>query len=208
MKNPAPPPVLTVEDRKNDALLTLSGLYARNAMPLEEYERLADYITKAETGRELVVIERLVEETKREAEERLGAAPGRPSRAEPANDDDDEEHGPLDYANISLFSDREVAGRDLPKGAASLALFGSIRMNLADGSLAWGERRSLNVFSIFGGIHISVPRGTKVKIKVIPVFGEAKVKKRARDLLDPKGKTELVINGFSLFGEVTVDVAR
>jgi hypothetical protein len=51
-----------VEERKEKAIDSLSSSFAKNKLPLEEYERLVEYINKIESERELVVVEKMVAE--------------------------------------------------------------------------------------------------------------------------------------------------
>jgi hypothetical protein len=57
------PRIEKIEERKNRAVEALSSQFARNALPLEEYERLVEYISRAESERELDIIEKIVDET-------------------------------------------------------------------------------------------------------------------------------------------------
>ena len=49
-----------IEERKGKTIENLSASYAKNRLPLEEYERLVEYINKIESERELVVVEKFV----------------------------------------------------------------------------------------------------------------------------------------------------
>ena len=51
-----------VEERKEKAIENLSDSFAKNRLPLEEYERLVEYINKIESERELIVVEKIVAE--------------------------------------------------------------------------------------------------------------------------------------------------
>jgi hypothetical protein len=51
-----------IEERKEKAIENLSDSFAKNKLPLEEYERLVEYIQKIESERELIVVEKMVAE--------------------------------------------------------------------------------------------------------------------------------------------------
>jgi hypothetical protein len=52
-----------LSERKNKAVEALSAQFSRNGMELGEFERLAEYIHKAESERELAIIEKIVDES-------------------------------------------------------------------------------------------------------------------------------------------------
>ena len=51
-----------IQERKEKAIVSLSDSYAKAKLPLEEYERLAEYISKTESERELIGVEKIVAE--------------------------------------------------------------------------------------------------------------------------------------------------
>jgi hypothetical protein len=50
------------EARKNKLIEHLSEQYSQNRISLEEYERLIEYCTKIETDKELILLEKIIEE--------------------------------------------------------------------------------------------------------------------------------------------------
>ena len=199
-----------IEERKGIAIEKLSDSYAKNRLPLEEYERLVEYINKIESERELVVVEKIVREYAREY---AAEYDGDDAPKEPARDDDDNEpdnyphHGSYNYSNsnLALLSSRTIAG-PVKSGTQFLSFLGSQHIKLRKADL---EKRKtvLNIVSILGETVIHVESGIRVSNKVIPILGGAwtdgKVTKQARD-----GEALLVVSGTALLGNVTVKLLK
>ena len=73
-----------VDERKGKAIENLSVSFAKNRLPLEEYERLVEYINKIESERELIVIEKIVTEY----------SSGDPEAKSSRYDDDEDDYRP------------------------------------------------------------------------------------------------------------------
>ncbi|MDR1324915.1 MAG: hypothetical protein LBK00_02640, partial [Treponema sp.] len=95
-----------IEERKNQAIEALSVQFSQNALPLEEYERLVEYINRVESERELAIVDKIVSETA------LYAGNSAPSPAPlsttPATTDEGEPK-----LDLALFSNREISGDTL-----------------------------------------------------------------------------------------------
>ena len=190
-----------IEERKEKAVENLSTSYAKNRLPLEEYERLVEYINKIESERELMVVEKIV------AEYDGNEAPG--GRFD--DDDDDEPDYNRSYqsslasTNLTVLSTRTFAG-PLKSGAQFISLLGSgdIRVRKSDLSK---KRTVLNVVSILGDCTISVEGGIRVVNRAIPILGNSdtdhKVDKEAES-----GEPELVISGAAILGNITVNLLK
>lgn len=201
-----------VEDRKEKAIESLSDSYAKNNLPLEEYERLVEYINKIESERELVVVEKIAREYACE-----NAADDAPHDAahkaahKPANYDDDDDE--VDYYrsstnfanNLSLFSARTYSG-PVKSGSQFVSVFGSSQIIIRKEDLR-KRKTVLNVVSIMGDNTIYVESGIRVVNKVIPILGSSdvnqKVKRQAEDE-DP----EIVISGAALLGNISVKLLK
>jgi len=191
-----------IEERKDKAVVNLSDSFAKNRLPLEEYERLVEYINKIESERELVVVEKIVAE--------YGGNNAQKPAAEDDDDDDDEDE-PVHYRrqssrdNMTLLSSRTISG-PLKSGSRFTSVLGSTEIKIRKEDLA---KRStvLNVVSVLGENVFFVEPGIRVINNVIPVLGGAwtdrKVTKQAED-----GEPELVINGQALLGNVTVKLLK
>jgi len=189
-----------VEERKQKAIVELSESYAKNRLPLEEYERLVEYINKIESERELVVVEKIVAEYKTEEKQEM------PERQM----DDYEEDSYVDERSgfdggATILSSRSVSG-PLKSGSQFFNLLGSTRIRIRKSDLA-KRRTSLNIVNILGDAVIYVESGIHVNNKAIPVLGSAridsKVKKDGRD-----GTLELNITGVVLLGDIKVKLLK
>jgi len=196
-----------VEERKEKAIDSLSNSFAKNKLPLEEYERLVEYIHKIESERELVVVEKIVSEYGAEYGNDNEMPGEYDKRAGSIYDDEDDEpdyyskHESNQSSNLSLLSSRTFSG-PVKSGAQFLSVLGSEHIKIRKADLA-KRKTVLNVVSILGESVISVESGIRVSNKVIPILGgswtDHKVGRQARD-----GEPELVISGAALLGNVTV----
>jgi len=90
------------------------------------------------------------------------------------------------------------------KGGSSFAMFGGSEVDLRDVKLSSGEAK-FDVFVMFGGAEITVPKDWEIVIKGLPIFGgkddKTSAPAREDELDDP---STLVINYLALFGGVEV----
>jgi len=90
------------------------------------------------------------------------------------------------------------------KGGSSFAMFGGSEVDLRDVKLSSGEAK-FDVFVMFGGAEITVPKDWEIVIKGLPIFGgmddKTSAPAREGELDDP---STLVINYLALFGGVEV----
>ena len=189
-----------IEERKGKAVETLSESYAKNRLPLEEYERLVEYINKIESERELVVVEKIVAEYG-------GAETHTPSMSSSDDDDDD----PVDSGqyslpgNLTLLSSRSHGG-PLKPGQQFSSILGSWQIKVRAADLK-KQRTEIQAFSFLGDCTIFVESGIRVTNNAVPILGSTgvnhKVNKQAQ-----AGAPELVISGAALLGEISVKLLR
>ena len=188
-----------IEERKEKAIESLSDSYAKNRLPLEEYERLVEYINKTESERELIVVEKIVAEYK-----------GNNTPESPVRDDDDDE--PDSYSRHhqsnnmpAILSSRTITGPQR-SGSQFVSFLGSQVIKIRKADLKKGKT-VLNVVSILGETVIQVESGIRVNNKVIPILGSArtdhKVDRQASDFAPL-----LVISGTALLGDITVKLLK
>jgi hypothetical protein len=198
-----------VEVRKGQAIEALSDQYAKSAMPLEEYERMVEYINKVESDRELMIVERMIEETARYAETdkprgRTEESPGAYPREYPR------EHGRSYQELLSQFtilSSRESRG-DLIAGEKTslVTLLGSRIIRIEEGDLPPGPT-VLDVVTILGSVEITVPPGVAVNMQAVAVLGDTHVGRTVNRSRLP-GQPELVITGAALLGSIAVRLRK
>jgi hypothetical protein len=198
-----------VEERKEKAIENLSNSYAKNKLPLEEYERLVEYINKIESERELVVVEKIV------AEYDAGKMSGKKAGTNVAYDDDedDEEDYTSKYnagrtfanSNVSILSSRSFQG-PIKSGTEFFSLLGSAQIRVRKEDLS-KRRTVLNVVSILGDCSIYVESGIRVNNKAIPILGSASVNHKVKRETEDEAP-ELVISGAALLGEISVKLLK
>ncbi|MDR2793031.1 MAG: hypothetical protein LBB61_05120 [Treponema sp.] len=177
--------MFSVDEEKDKLTRKLSEQYSQNIINIDEYERMLEYINKIETGREVSVIRKIIEEntiehTLTEGESNQITIPKvneismfswRTSNLKPVNGNGGK--------YVSVFGANRVIVDDLPKG-----------------------RTIINVSSIFGLIEIVVSKNVKIINKTVPVFSGIftpnEIHKEDEDL------PELYITGKAVFGNITV----
>jgi hypothetical protein len=206
MKPPAKLPALReiVEERKEKAIENLSDSFAKNQLPLEEYERLVEYIQKIESERELIVVEKMVAEYGGSELPKKSAYGGNELPDE--DDEVDNYHSPQHQgSSLAILSSRNISG-PVKSGMQFVSILGSEYIKISKADLS-RRKTVLNVVSILGECVISVESGIRVSNQAIPILGGAwtdrKVERNADD-----GDPELVISGAALLGNITVKLLK
>ena len=186
-----------IEERREKAIESLSDSFAKNRLPLEEYERLVEYINKIESERELVLVEKIVAEY------------NQPET--PVYDDDEYEdehdypHYPRSSSNVAVLSSRTFSG-PLKSGSELVSILGSGYIKVRKADLA--QRQSvLNAVSILGDIVIAVESGIRVKNRALPILGSSSVNHRVSKQAQQDGP-EVVITGVAILGNITVKLIK
>lgn len=103
--------------------------------------------------------------------------------------------------NFNLFSGSELASQSSSfEGGSIGAVFGGAELDLTNATLA--PDANLDVFTAFGGVEITVPRGWRVDINGFPVFGGYD-NVTVKDEL-PENAPVLTIDATVLFGGLEV----
>jgi len=185
-----------VEERKEKAIESLSTSYAKNRLPLEEYERLVEYINKIESERELIVVEKMVAE--------YG---GSEKPVEPAAVYEDEDELSLFGYNhssgstLAILSTRIISG-PLKSGSQFVNILGSYRIKIRKEDLS-KRHNVLSVATILGDCVIYVESGIRVINRTFPILGSSEIDKKVnREARE--GGPELVISGAVLLGDIKV----
>jgi hypothetical protein len=187
------PRTRAIEERKNRAIETLSVQFSQDVLPLEEYERLVEYINRAESERELAIIERIVDETALYARQE--------------DEGEREERRGDTRFRFALLSSRESSG-DILRGnqSAFISILGTNIIDIREGDLPPG-RTEVDVLSILGETKITIPPGVTVTMKAFAIAGETRIG-RGIDTQRRPGAPELVITGCALLGSVVVKVRK
>ena len=195
-----------IEERKTKAIETLTVSYAKNRLPLEEYERLVEYINKIESERELAVVEKITAEY-RDPEK---------TDADEYDDEDEQDyrgyhpgynHGynPMSRNILNVFSSRIVSG-PVKSESQYVNVMGSTVIKIRKMDLA-KRRTELNVFSFMGESVILVEPGINVTINVIPILGGASINRKVKKSVEDRAP-ELVITGSVVLGSVSVKLLK
>lgn len=116
----------------------------------------------------------------------------------------DTENGDADskqyFNEVSIFggSKKNIATKDF-KGGNVTSIFGGSELYLTDCTLADG-RNVIDLFFLFGGSTLFVPKDWEVKIEVLSIFGGFSDKRREDPRLVPNPDKVLVIKGLVIFG--------
>jgi predicted membrane protein len=106
-----------------------------------------------------------------------------------------------DYVDdIAIFggNERKVTSKTF-KGGKITSIFGGSKINLLDAQMAPGEN-VLDVFALFGGSTIIVPRNWEVKIEVASIFGGFEDKRHYEKQGEASDDKILIIKGAAIFG--------
>jgi hypothetical protein len=186
-----------IEGRKARAIEALSVQFSHNALPLDEYERLVEYINRAESERELGIIERIVDETALYA----GVAPERPAP------EGDLPPVDLDKFSLTLLSSRTIPGELLRQGRCSfVTILGNNIIDIREGDLPPG-RTQLDLVTILGETVVQVPPGLAVTVKSLPIAGNVNIGRGVETRRAP-GEPELVLTGPVLLGNIDVKLRK
>ena len=106
-------------------------------------------------------------------------------------------------SSTSMFGGAELASADQQfRGAWLTAIFGGITLDLRDAHPAAGGA-SVNATVAFGGIDVLVPKGWRVTVKSVPIFGGVEDGTDRSDPL-PADAPTLHIDAVTVFGGVSV----
>jgi len=188
-----------IEERKEKAIENLSTSFAKDRLPLEEYERLVEYIHKIESERELVVVEKIV------AEYGGKEAPSKPdSYEDEPNYYSGHFQSSSNISNLTILSSRTLSG-PLKSGASFVSILGSCHVKVRKSDLS-RKQTFLDVVTILGDCVISVESGIRVSNRTIPILGGAWTDQNVDKEADRE--PELVISGAALLGNVTIKLLK
>jgi len=201
-----------IEERKTRAVETLSAGYAKNRLPLEEYERLVEYINKIESERELAVVEKIVAEYRVPEENISGQDQDSGMSGSSQNyqfDDDDyvsrDDHRNNLQINPVILSTRTYAG-PIKSGAEFISILGSQHIEIRKSDL--GKRQTnLDIVNILGETVILVEPGIRVMNRAIPILGSADINQKVKASAHSNGP-EIVISGATMLGSISVKLLK
>jgi hypothetical protein len=177
----------TMEDRKEKITEELSRQYALNKISLEEYERLIEYAHKIETEKELMILEKIANESnvttayRNTGKEKL-------YNAGVKND-------------YTVLSSRKTSGSMLNEiNGKIISVLGDNHIMINDGDLIEDET-FIEVLVALGEIVLHIPENITVINRAVPVlggiFGDSENKHNNQN-------KKLIINGKIILGNMTV----
>jgi hypothetical protein len=180
--------MFNIDEERDKLTKKLSEQYSQNTITMDEYERMLEYINKIETGKEINIIEKAIQENEANNNEL------------PAMRNNEIAAVSNKGTHWSMFSWRTSNLMPLNgNGGKYISLFGTNRIivdNLPKG------RTVLNVNSIFGLTEIVVSPKIKIINKIAPIFS---------GIFFPDGTNsggeelpELYIVGKAIFGNITI----
>lgn len=181
------------EARKKELIDILTDRYARDELPVEEYERLVADIHRAEDPRELAVVADIVSGTRGELRSERGSGSGRYAsmRAEDVQNE------------AALLAERRHTGAWLRKRSVAASTFlASQVFDFRDLTLPAGETL-VEVFALLGSVELIVPEGLAVRMEVVPVAGDASMS-RGVQTREREGQPVLVVSGSVVLGSIAV----
>ena len=194
----------TVEEYRHAALDTIVTAYAHDKLTLQEYENRVDAIQKATTQDAILA---------QVSDLLLSFAPldsGRPV----AGVDQTPGSGNPTFA-LCIMGERKLTG-DWLKGRSvtSLTVMGETKIDLRNTALPPGTLK-IQAFAVMGEIDILVPKGVPVSMNVVPLMGEARIRRGSaveRSGAVPgglaPGRTDasvaIEISGLALMGSIIV----
>ena len=187
-----------VEERKEKAIENLSTSFAKNRLPLEEYERLVEYISKIESERELIVVEKIVAEHGEKSEKTV-------DDYEEEDEDEPDHRRHLSRNNLTLLSSRTFTG-PLKTGSQFISILGNTSIKIRKKHLK-NRQTVLNVVSILSDHVIMVESGIRVINNVVPILGDAKTNKKVDKEVQAEGP-ELIISGTAFLGGISVKLLK
>ncbi|MDR0410756.1 MAG: cell wall-active antibiotics response protein [Treponema sp.] len=198
--------------RKNKAVDRLSVQFSKNAMSLEEYERLIDYIQKAESERELTIIEKIVGESAAYSGMENDKSYGRKT---PQRHEHSPSYSPLngilgsEWSDITFMSSREISGASLVgKRRSFLSFLGNTSIIIEEGQLPQGKT-VVNAVSFLGNIVITVPSSVKVTMEANAILGNTTID-RGTGITEAlhANVPELVVTGGAFMGNLAVEIRK
>ena len=226
-----------LSERKNKAIEALSAQFSRNGMQLEEFERLAEYIHKAESERELAIIEKIVDESadyagidkngasanRGTADKNEAASSGREQGADAAFVGNGVLsgtgarspwqpaglHGLFggSWTDVAFFASREISGDLLAAKQRSFLSFFGNTVITIGDGQLPPGKTMVNASAFFGNTVISVPQNVSITLDVNAILGNASIEHGERTVKTPSSP-ELVVTGGACLGNIAVRVRK
>jgi hypothetical protein len=134
-----------LEEHKDQIVKALSVQFSQNALSVEEYERLLEYINRVESERELAIVEKVIEETALYAGDSEHLSSSSHSRYSAVSRKSD----------LTLLASRNFSGQSLRARRSILTILGNSHIHIQKGDLPPG-RTEVKIVCILGNMAITV----------------------------------------------------
>lgn len=115
-----------------------------------------------------------------------------------------EGHSTGEITAIGIFgSDESRPVTDRFTGGELVAIFGDARLDLENASIQ-GSPAMVETMAVFGDVEIRAPDEWNVKLQTLNIFGDTTDRRRESDKRNETDSPDLVVTGFSLFGDIEV----
>lgn len=190
-------------DEKRRAALAdeITDRYARDEIPMDEFERLVARIHMATEPGELDAVAGELDMMGLPGDRRTGtsAGPGRNPASTPDGFIDDSEV----QSCMAILSERRHSGSWLAKrNVAAFTVLATQIFDFRHVDLPPGPT-TLEAFALLGSIEVIVPPWLPVRMEAMPLMGETKLKPGV-SAAPSAGEPELVITGAALLGSISV----
>ncbi|QZA88383.1 cell wall-active antibiotics response protein [Salinarchaeum sp. IM2453] len=115
-----------------------------------------------------------------------------------------EGHSAGEITAIGIFgSDESRPVTDRFTGGELVAIFGDARLDLENASVQESPAM-VETMAVFGDVEIRAPESWNVKLQTLNIFGDTTDRRRESDKRNETDSPDLVVTGFSLFGDIEV----
>jgi hypothetical protein len=193
----------TIEQRKTRAIDTLSSQFSQNCLSLEEYEHLVEYINRAESSRELTIIEKMINETAIPS-----SFPGDNADYAPRGRRDNGLSHTISIGNgtFTFLANRETTGESIRNQQSFFTFLGNHTISISEGDLPAGTT-TIDIVTFMGNTVIIVDPEITVKSQAFPFMGNVTIERGVERRTIP-GRSQLVITGGAFFGNITIRTRR
>ncbi len=185
-----------VPDYRDKIIRRLETAYAGNKIELEEYERRLDLAYKAEFIEDLEVL--------------VHDFPGNQQSGgrDVTNDLDKDISGADDNTKIALIGDQHLTAEDFSnKSIHSLSILGDVNIDIRRFRHC-EEPIRIKISSLIGDTRIIIPRGMKVKNRLMSLLGDYELVRNDDENLQAaqfeESEGTCILEGFLLLGDISI----
>jgi hypothetical protein len=181
-----------IDEEKNKLTGKLSQQYSHNKISLEEYERLIEYIHKIETGKEMIIIGKIIEENNA-----INITENNVKKIS--------KNGKRTGNNYTILSSQKTSGAIINETENFISILGDNHIIINENDLKDNET-TINIYTILGETVIHIAENISVINKTTPILGGIWVDERINN---GRGDGKIIIiNGNAILGNITIKVNK